>query len=181
MTALADISTTPLQNTGSASGEQTLDTCLWCEAPVRLVRSRWGVLMPIDPTAHRCGRLVPVTGRDGVARGRILTQSEGRAHRGPRWRSHYETCTNAVDLRVPRPSGARLALSRYRCPECEEPLALILLVLGQASHPACREATADVGLVAGHIRAEPVDANGARARRPAQNRPHRLRSPGAWT
>lgn len=149
----------------SSRGDQQSCTCRWCGESVRLVPSRAGVLMPLDPAPHPAGRIVPVPAGDGTRLAQILLPDDLSSHTGPRWRSHYETCSNAVDPAVGAKAGTSLPLSRYRCPECGDPLALVLLILGQASHPSCRDAIADIGAIAGHI-------SGAAAGRPDPEQLH---------
>ena len=113
-------------------------TCSWCRAEVQVLPTPQGVLMPLELAPWPAGR-VAIT-RWGAA----LPLTAGQALRWPRprWRSHYEVCSRIA-----------AAGSHVTCPApgCDVPMAVSLLLVGEASHPTCRPAGADRGLIAGAV------------------------------
>jgi hypothetical protein len=126
--------------------------------------------MLLDPDPHPDGRVHPVDVPDGTRAALVLTRDA--AARGPLWRAHHTACiAAATKTRTPEP-GSQLIMSRHLCPSCQDPMPVVLLALGEATHPACPLPEGPGPFIAGAI--TPL------ARRTAASQTVRTDQPADW-
>lgn len=126
--------------------------CDACSAPTRLVHRLNGLPIELDARPHPNGTVIPVKVR-GVVVAQVLTLADLARYSGSRWMPHRAVCPADVEVRQPAGRGSRLQLSGFCCldPGCRQPLPVVLLEIGELTHPAC-ELPLDVALTSAQHR-----------------------------